>query len=43
MSTVMEPPKKNAAADYTTQILNSFKAKNPAEPNPPTVMKSSIP
>jgi glutamate dehydrogenase (NADP+) len=32
MSTVMEPPKKNAAADYTHQILNLVKAKNPAEP-----------
>ena len=31
MSTVMEPPKK-AGADYTNQILNLVKAKNPAEP-----------
>ena len=32
MSKVMEPPKVNAAADYTNQILNLVKAKNPAEP-----------
>jgi len=32
MSAVMEPPKKNAAADYISQILNLVKAKNPAEP-----------
>jgi glutamate dehydrogenase (NADP+) len=30
--TVMEPPKGTAAADYTNQILNLVKAKNPAEP-----------
>ena len=30
--TVMEPPKINAAAEYTNQILNLVKAKNPAEP-----------
>jgi len=44
MSTVMEPPKKNAAADYTTQILNLVKAKN--QPNPNSTKpswKSSIP
>jgi glutamate dehydrogenase (NADP+) len=28
----MEPPKKNAAADYIAQVLNLVKAKNPAEP-----------
>jgi glutamate dehydrogenase (NADP+) len=28
----MEPPKSNPAADYTSQILNLVKAKNPAEP-----------
>jgi glutamate dehydrogenase (NADP+) len=28
----MEPPKKNAAADYISQIINLVKAKNPAEP-----------
>jgi glutamate dehydrogenase (NADP+) len=28
----MEPPKKNAAADYIGQIFNLVKAKNPAEP-----------
>jgi len=28
----MEPPKGTAAADYTNQILNLVKAKNPAEP-----------
>ena len=32
MSPVMEPPKVNAGADYTNQILNLVKAKNPAEP-----------
>jgi glutamate dehydrogenase (NADP+) len=32
MSHVMEPPKSNPAADYTSQILNLVKAKNPAEP-----------
>src|SRR6202051_857661 len=32
MSHVMEPPKTNPAADYTNQILNLVKAKNPAEP-----------
>ena len=32
MSAVMEPPKRNAAADYTNQIFNLVKAKNPAEP-----------
>src|ERR1035438_3028634 len=32
MSHVMEPPKVNATADYTNQILNLVKAKNPAEP-----------
>src|SRR5580704_2000836 len=32
MSKVMEPPKINPAADYTNQILNLVKAKNPAEP-----------
>jgi glutamate dehydrogenase (NADP+) len=32
MSPVMEPPKKNVAADYISQILNLVKAKNPAEP-----------
>ncbi|MGA7848009.1 MAG: Glu/Leu/Phe/Val dehydrogenase dimerization domain-containing protein, partial [Terriglobales bacterium] len=32
MSHVMEPPKGTAAADYTNQILNLVKAKNPAEP-----------
>ena len=32
MSHVMEPPKANPAADYTNQILNLVKAKNPAEP-----------
>src|SRR5450631_4455429 len=32
MSPVMEPPKMNAAADYTNQVLNLVKAKNPAEP-----------
>ncbi len=32
MSTVMEPPKFKAGADYTNQILNLVKAKNPAEP-----------
>jgi len=28
----MEPPKKNAAADYIGQVFNIVKAKNPAEP-----------
>ena len=32
MSTVIEPPKAHATADYTHQILNLVKAKNPAEP-----------
>ncbi|MGA8067003.1 MAG: Glu/Leu/Phe/Val dehydrogenase dimerization domain-containing protein, partial [Terriglobales bacterium] len=32
MSPVMEPPKVNVGADYTNQILNLVKAKNPAEP-----------
>jgi len=32
MSPVMEPPKTSPAADYTNQILNLVKAKNPAEP-----------
>jgi glutamate dehydrogenase (NADP+) len=32
MSPVMDPPKVNAAADYTNQVLNLVKAKNPAEP-----------
>jgi len=32
MTAVMEPPKKNAAADYIAQVLNLVKAKNPAEP-----------
>jgi glutamate dehydrogenase (NADP+) len=32
MSPVMEPPKRNAGADYISQILNLVKAKNPAEP-----------
>ena len=32
MSAVMEPPKRNAAADYINQIFNLVKAKNPAEP-----------
>src|SRR6202161_3235057 len=32
MSPVMEPPKTNPSADYTNQILNLVKAKNPAEP-----------
>jgi glutamate dehydrogenase (NADP+) len=32
MSPVMEPPKGTAGADYTSQILNLVKAKNPAEP-----------
>jgi len=32
MTAVMEPPKKNAAADYISQIINLVKAKNPAEP-----------
>ncbi len=31
MTAVMEPPKKHAAADYISQILNLVKAKNPAE------------
>jgi len=30
--TVMEPPKVHGKADYTTQVLNLVKAKNPAEP-----------
>jgi glutamate dehydrogenase (NADP+) len=32
MSTIMEPPKNNAAADYINQVLNLVKSKNPAEP-----------
>jgi len=32
MTAVMEPPKKNAAADYIGQVFNIVKAKNPAEP-----------
>src|SRR3954454_18049331 len=32
MSTVMEPPKTNAAGDYIGQVFNLVKAKNPAEP-----------
>src|SRR5512147_2604086 len=32
MTAVMEPPKKNAAADYISQVFNLVKAKNPAEP-----------
>src|ERR1035438_2641432 len=32
MSTVMEPPKTKPGSDYTNQILNLVKAKNPAEP-----------
>jgi hypothetical protein len=32
MSNVMEPPKRNPAADYIDQNLNLVKAKNPAEP-----------
>jgi glutamate dehydrogenase (NADP+) len=32
MTAVMEPPKKNVAADYISQIINLVKAKNPAEP-----------
>ena len=32
MSHVMEPPKRDAGADYANQILNLVKAKNPAEP-----------
>ncbi|HUM03919.1 MAG TPA: NADP-specific glutamate dehydrogenase [Terriglobales bacterium] len=32
MTPVMEPPKKNAAADYIEQVINLVKAKNPAEP-----------
>ncbi|HLB91631.1 MAG TPA: NADP-specific glutamate dehydrogenase [Terriglobales bacterium] len=32
MSNVMEPPKRNAAADYIDQNLNLVKSKNPAEP-----------
>src|SRR5271167_2972798 len=32
MSHVMEPPKTKPGADYTNQILNLVKAKNPAEP-----------
>src|SRR6202167_240755 len=32
MSNVMEPPKRNPAADYIDQNLNLVKSKNPAEP-----------
>jgi glutamate dehydrogenase (NADP+) len=32
MTAVMEPPKKNAGADYIGQVFNLVKAKNPAEP-----------
>ena len=32
MTAVMEPPKRNSAADYIGQIFNLVKAKNPAEP-----------
>ena len=32
MTPVMEPPKKNATADYIEQVFNIVKAKNPAEP-----------
>jgi len=32
MTPVMEPPKRNAAADYIDQVINIVKAKNPAEP-----------
>jgi len=32
MSTIMEPPKNNAAAEYINQVLNLVKSKNPAEP-----------
>jgi len=32
MTTVMEPPKMNLAAEYISQTMNLVKAKNPAEP-----------